>query len=154
MFLQVATPLDYENIALRRLTTTITDSPTNMAYLIVCLIDLNDNAPTQPTPNAVTILIVTTELAANNIIIKFTSTDADSNQNGFIVFRIVDNTTSAANFTLTSTGVLKNTDPLPPDDYRIEIGAFDAGSPSLYSVTTFVLTISGNAGNFSKECFV
>ena len=151
IFLKVITPLDYENIAFRRLTTVITESPTDIASLVICLTDLNDNSPTQPTPDAITISVVTTYLAANNTIIKFTSTDADSNQNGFVLYRIVSTTTSAANFTLTSSGVLENTNSLPPDEYCIVVEAFDTGSPSLSSFTTFALTISRNTRKESNS---
>ncbi|KAI6658157.1 Phosphatidylinositol phosphatase PTPRQ-like isoform X2, partial [Oopsacas minuta] len=144
--------LDYENVDQRRDTTVITDtSSLEAAEINICLIDLNDNIPTPPSPDSLTIEINTTELSVNNTIVRFNSTDADSNANGLVMFKIDSNSTNAANFSLTSAGVLENTDPLPLGDYSVGIEAYDGGSTSLTSTTTFVLTITENSSNILEQ---
>ncbi|KAI6660768.1 hypothetical protein LOD99_10216, partial [Oopsacas minuta] len=85
--LRESVSLDYENTTQRRETSVITESSTNVtASVIFCLIDLNDNIPTPPSPDSLTIEINTTELSVNNTIVRFNSTDADSNANGLVLF--------------------------------------------------------------------
>ena len=143
--LQQSVSFNFENTADHRLTTVVSEATTsNTANVTICLTDLNDNTPTAPSPTDLTISITPLELSANNIIVRFSSTDVDSNENGLVMFRINSSSTNAANFSLTTAGVLENTDALPPGDYSVVIEAFDGGSPSLTSTSTFNLTIVGD----------
>ena len=81
---------------------------------------------------------------------RFDSTDADSNGNGLVMFRIVSSSTDAANFSLTATGVLVNTDTLPPDNYTVGIEAFDAGSNNSTSTSNFTLMIVSDTSKFAS----
>ena len=149
--LQASASFDYENTTQRRLTTVVSEATTsNTANVTICLTDANDNTPTTPTPTDLSISIVSLSLSVNTTIMRFDSTDADSNGNGLVMFRIVSSSTDAANFSLTAAGVLVNTDALPPDNYTVGIEAFDAGSSSLTSTSNFILTIVGDASKFAS----
>ena len=141
---------NFENTADHRLLTVVSEATTsNTADVTICLTDLNDNTPTAPSPTNLTILINSTKLSANNTIVRFSSTDADSNKNGLVMFRINSSSTNAANFSLTTAGVLENTNALLPGNYSVVIEAFDGGSTSLTSTSTFILTIASNTGKLT-----
>ena len=147
--LQQSVSFNFENTADHRLSTVVSEATTsNTSNVTICLTDLNDNTPTAPSPTDLTISI-NTDLSANNTIVRFNSTDADSNENGRVMFRIDSSSTNAANFSLTTAGVLENTDTLPQGDYSVVIEAFDGGSTSLTSTSTFNLTIASNTGKFT-----
>ena len=135
--LQAGVSLDYEDPDQRRLTTVVSENTTtNTANVTFCLTDVNDNSPTSPTPTALSISITTSDLPIDRVIVRFDSSDADSNKNGLVIF-----TTDSADFSLTTGGVLVNTAALAPGDYTADIMAVDGGSPSLTSTSVFDLTI-------------
>ena len=139
--LQENITLDYENTTQRRLTTTITENTiaSVTAEVIICVLDLNDNTPSQPTPSSLKIQVFGSQLNSSNTIVRFSSTDGDSNDNGRVTYRLTNDSV----FNISSAGVLQNVVNLSPGTHNVTVVAEDAGSSSsLSSSTVFSLTIS------------
>ena len=154
--------IDYENIALRLLSASV--SGTSTGTVTLCLQDRNDNAPTQPYLTYLTIKIKNS-LAVMTKIWKFRSTDADSNENGRVTFSLAasggggggggGSSNNNDKFSIDSSGILQNTSPLNSNKiFTVEVLITDGGSPSLTNQLTFSLSIVEQSGEFSKSTFV
>ena len=108
--------------------------------LTVKVTDVNDNAPVITIdPNELT---VPENQSPSLLVVNITATDADSNANGDVTFRILETNTP---FTLTPEGELFLSGSLDYDtgvqSYTLTILATDGGSPSLNSTAQLVILV-------------
>ena len=138
--------LDYENTSQRLLTASITENTVSSvtADVIICLIDLNDNPPSIPSPSSLTIQVSVSQLNSGNVIVRFYSIDPDSNRS--VTYSLTNETV----FSITSAGVLQNIISLDPDTHNVTVVAQDAGTPSMSSSVLFSLTITNDSSEYTN----
>ena len=138
--------LDYENTSQRLLTASITENTVSpvTADVIICLIDLNDNPPSIPSPSSLTIRVSVSQLNSGNVIVRFNSIDPDSNRS--VTYSLTNETV----FSITSAGVLQNIISLDPDTHNVTVVAQDAGTPSMSSSVLFSLTITTDSSEYTN----
>ncbi|KAI6649606.1 hypothetical protein LOD99_6610 [Oopsacas minuta] len=116
-----------------------------VAEVYLCVLDANDNAPTEPTIGNISVLTNGTTLEIG-VIIKFNSIDADSNLNGKVTYTMTTRENDL--FNLSSDGILMNAEALSANDteFIIEYEISDGGNPFHFSNYTFRFSVDRDEG--------
>lgn len=131
------------------------DSPplTSVLLLVINVTDANDNAPIMN--NALYNASVVEEETPPQLVVKISATDADSGENGQILYRLLDDFDATFEMDEESGEIYTNTklDREEVASYELVVEAVDGGSPQLTGsamVQVTVLDINDNPPRFTR----
>lgn len=113
----------------------------SVLQLIINVTDSNDNAPVMSNPlyNA----SILEEETPPQLVVKITASDADSGENGQVMFRLVDDFEGTFEMDPESGEIYTNTrlDREEIDSYELTVEALDQGTPQLTGTATVLVTV-------------
>lgn len=113
----------------------------SVLQLIINVTDANDNAPVMS--NALYNASVLEEETPPQLVVKVSATDADSGQNGQVMFRLQEDFEGTFEIDPESGEIYTNTrlDREEKDNYELTVEALDQGTPQLTGTATILVTV-------------